>query len=555
MGPVKQYVLGLADLTTIYVVMGKLYPIFSRGAGVKAKKVGPHQVEIVSTPKKGVNEKPYQCENRLGSFEGIAKLFTKGLAKIEHPTCFHKGGDACRYVITWQRTPSLSWKRLRNYSFWLSVLICPALFFVLPDMIWAGLVFLCGFLNVILFCYYSHLEKRDLIKTVEMQGDTAKGHLDEINKRYNEALLVQEIGKAASTNLDVKELIHAVLGLMEKRLEYDRGMVMLANEEKTRLQYMAGYGYSSEQEERLRQNALPLDDSKSGEAFVSTFKRQKPSLINSVGEKEKRLSEDMQTFAEQKGAGSLICLPIVYEKEALGILTVDNRAAKRPLTQSDMNLLMGLASQTAVGIVNAVSFEKLREGEERYRTILESIEEGYFETDLAGNLIFVNDALCKISGYPRHELLGMNNRDYTAPETAEKMYQVFSQVYTSGKPAKVMDYEIITKDGGRRILELSTSLVRDQAGENTGFRGVIRDVTDRLLAEREKKNLEAQLQHAQKMESIGIIASGVAHNFRNVLAGISANSQLLDLRYGDDEKLGEIAGRINSSVKKGAHGL
>jgi len=64
--------------------------------------------------------------------------------------------------------------------------------------------------------------------------------------------------------------------------------------------------------------------------------------------------------------------------------------------------------------------ETLRESEEKYRTILESIEEGYFEVDLVGTLTFFNDSLCKITGYTRDELLGMNNREYTTPETAKK---------------------------------------------------------------------------------------------------------------------------------------
>ena len=71
--------------------------------------------------------------------------------------------------------------------------------------------------------------------------------------------------------------------------------------------------------------------------------------------------------------------------------------------------------------------ESLRESGEKYRTILESIEEGYFEVDLTGNFTFLNDALCKISGYTRDELLGMNNRQYTAPKTAKKMYQILAK--------------------------------------------------------------------------------------------------------------------------------
>jgi len=196
--------------------------------------------------------------------------------------------------------------------------------------------------------------------------------------------------------------------------------------------------------------------------------------------------------------------------------------------------------------------EALQESEEKYRSILESMEEGYFEVDLAGNLTFFNDAMCRIAGFPRNELMGMNNREYTTPETAERMYRIFNKVYRTGKPANVMDHEIITKAGRTVVLEMSASLMRDSAGEPIGFRGVVRDVTERKRAEEERKKLEAQLMQAQKMEAIGAIAGGVAHNFRNILTVISMNSQILQQRYHDDPTLQGIADVLNSYVDRGA---
>jgi PAS domain S-box-containing protein len=132
----------------------------------------------------------------------------------------------------------------------------------------------------------------------------------------------------------------------------------------------------------------------------------------------------------------------------------------------------------------------LQESEEKYRTILESMEEGYFEVDLEGNFTFFNDALCSIMGYPRDELLGMNNRQYTTPETAKRMYEAFNGVYLTGKPVRIADYDIARKDGSICTLSVSTSLLRDAAGEPTGFRGVVRDITDRKLSEKALKDSE-----------------------------------------------------------------
>ncbi|MDO9515476.1 MAG: PAS domain S-box protein [Syntrophales bacterium] len=127
--------------------------------------------------------------------------------------------------------------------------------------------------------------------------------------------------------------------------------------------------------------------------------------------------------------------------------------------------------------------EALRVSEEKYRTILENIEEAYFEVDLAGNFTFFNNALCMIMGLPRNKLMGTSSLQYVEPETANKIYKAFNKAYRTGKPANLIDYEIVRLDGTRKTFELSASLMKDPSGEPMGFRGVARNVTERKLAE------------------------------------------------------------------------
>ncbi|MCD4717065.1 MAG: PAS domain S-box protein, partial [Desulfobacterales bacterium] len=154
----------------------------------------------------------------------------------------------------------------------------------------------------------------------------------------------------------------------------------------------------------------------------------------------------------------------------------------------------------------------LRESEEKYRSILESIEEGYFEVDIQGNFTFLNATLCRILEYPEDELMGMNNREYMTAETAKETYKACNKIYVTGKPAKNIEFETIRSDGTKEYLELSASLIKDIESQPIGFRGIVRDVTQKKLAEKEKKKLEVQLQRAQKMEAIGTLAGGVAHD-------------------------------------------
>jgi PAS domain S-box-containing protein/putative nucleotidyltransferase with HDIG domain len=135
--------------------------------------------------------------------------------------------------------------------------------------------------------------------------------------------------------------------------------------------------------------------------------------------------------------------------------------------------------------------EDLRESEEKYRNILENTEDGYFEVDLAGNLTFFNSSVCRILGYPREEMPGMNNRVFMDAENAKKGFRAFSEVYVTGIPQRGFEWEIITKDGAKRYIEVSISLIVRPGEKPTGFRGIARDITERKRAEeRLKETLE-----------------------------------------------------------------
>ena len=149
-----------------------------------------------------------------------------------------------------------------------------------------------------------------------------------------------------------------------------------------------------------------------------------------------------------------------------------------PLLDSQTGQLIGVIEYIRNITEQKQTKEALNASEERYRTIIETIEDGYFEVDLAGNLTYFNDTMVRIFEYPRAEMLGMNNRQYTDAANAKILYEAFNGVYRTGEPSKGTHYEIITKGGGRKNLESSVSLIRDSNGNPVGFRGIVRDVTE-----------------------------------------------------------------------------
>ena len=140
--------------------------------------------------------------------------------------------------------------------------------------------------------------------------------------------------------------------------------------------------------------------------------------------------------------------------------------------------------------------ENLRESEEKYRNILESIEDGYFEVDLAGNITFFNPSICVILGYPREEVLGLNNRAFMDLENARKVFQAFNEIYVAGTSTKGFEWEIIRKDGARRHIDVSVSPIAGPDGKPTGYRGVARDIEERKKIELE---LRKHREHLEEM--------------------------------------------------------
>lgn len=188
--------------------------------------------------------------------------------------------------------------------------------------------------------------------------------------------------------------------------------------------------------------------------------------------------------------------------------------------------------------------EALEESEKKIRTILENIEDGYFETDLEGNLIFFNDSYRRLLGYPRDELVGMNNRHYLDQENTKKTYKAFNQVFTTAKPLKGFEYVIIGKGGTKKNVETSVSLIKDSTKKALGFRGIMRDISER-------KSLELQLRQAQKLESVGQLAAGIAHEINTPTQFVGDNIKFLETATQDLFDLQKKQDRLLEAVQAG----
>ena len=260
------------------------------------------------------------------------------------------------------------------------------------------------------------MEKKDLLAAITSQSQDAQQALEQVNFRYNGALLIQEIGQAISMILDIDGLLKYIMEALEKRLDFNRGMIMMADREKKRLTFSVGYGYSPEENDFLSKLSFRLDNPHSKGVAVLTFKEQNPFLIDDVSKIKQDISPKSLEFVYRMETRSFISVPIVYKGESLGILLVDNPKSGRKLNQSDLNLLLGIAPQIAISINNAISYKKIQESEERFRSLSSNSPDIIYTIGIDGAFTYVNPAWERILGHPTEEVIGRFFIQFIKPE-------------------------------------------------------------------------------------------------------------------------------------------
>lgn len=368
LGVMRQYVLGMIGPEKVFEQFGKTASKFTKSCELRTNKISPNKYEVFANPLPGANEKRFQCENRMGFLEAVTLAFSNKLPQIEHPECIFRGGKTCRYIITWETSFSLLWKRIRTYMPVLFLLSCILLHNIFPHFQLSILLLLSAAIFLLLTLIGESMEKGDLRKSLDNLKDSTDKLVDQITINYNNALMTNEIGQVITGKTKVEDVLSNVVKISQRRLNFDRGIILLANKAKTRLEYRAAYGYNKTKIDDVRTASFHLDKKDSKGIFVVSFREQRPYLINDFNQIESELSSKSLDFARKMGAKSFICSPIVSDGEALGVFAADNIDSKRPLVQSDISLLIGIASIIGIAIRNT---ELIESQERQFHSILE----------------------------------------------------------------------------------------------------------------------------------------------------------------------------------------
>ena len=353
-GILGQYFLGLVGPAKAYDLIGETANSkIVRSSVYASRQIASNSFEITVTPRPGTKEEPFQCQNRIGFFEAVTSLFQSKLPRVEHPECMFKGDQVCRYIVSWEKTSNTFWQYARNYTALVLLIVTAVCVKIDPHMAiqliapWSAVIVLT------LGIFALRGEKEALLTSQQSLKDLTDNLYRRMEINYNNALVTNEIGQVISRQTYLDDILSNVIQILEKRLDYSRGLILLASQDKTKLVFKAGFGYQNEQLAFLSKTTFHLDRPDSKGVFVVSYREQRPFLVSDVKEIEGALSGKSQNFAKQLLSQTFICCPIICEGDSIGIIAVDNLKSRRPLVQSDVSLLMGIAPVIGIAIHNA----------------------------------------------------------------------------------------------------------------------------------------------------------------------------------------------------------
>ena len=231
------------------------------------------------------------------------------------------------------------------------------------------------------------------------------------------------------------------------------------------------------------------------------FRHNEPLVIENVDELPSAAFTLQRKLKAEKAASALV-MPLMSRKETLGCIRVERK--KLSQWQEEERLMFQTFVDVITGMLEKkIAEEALRKSEKRLRHIMDNTHDIIFNIDLEGNYTFLNKAAEEISGYSLSEVLKANIKDIVAPEHLEFLQELIRKRMREEELPQVYTFDIITKQGQRRTLEVSTDGIYDEKGKLVGIEGVARDITEK------KKEEECRL----KMSRLVQVQSEIAHLF------------------------------------------
>ncbi len=356
-----------------------------------------------------------------------------------------------------------------------------------------------------------------------------------LERKIIEMTTLQESSTAILSTLNLKDLLNVIVSKLMEVAELDRACIFLADKKKSNLVLIHAVGVDQALVARFKGYEIPLN--KVDNIIARSAHSEEPVFVEDAD----ILSLNSENLLlKTLNPKAFILIPLNVRGEIIGIMVGDNSKEKEFTHKPDKHFLMSFANHIAMALDNANLYKQLESSEERYREIVETVNEGIWLLGKDGNIEFANRRLMDLLG--NDTLTEMNIFSLVKNED-EPLLLNGIQENINGRPSR-LEVQLRGASGEYKTVLLSSVPISNE-GSFSSCLAIVTDLTD-------KKIMERKLLQAQKLESIGTMAGGIAHDFNNILTGILGYTAMLQRGLTDNPKMREYAEIIESSSLKAA---
>ncbi len=418
------------------------------------------------------------CRFNQGIYSGIFTVWNLPPGQVVETQCFFKGDDYCEYHLKWEKPSFLrkSWRRL-----------------LMP---WSLL--------------------RSTIEELEWDKELLKHKFNEIHalnlqlrEKIDHLLCLHQTSNAALSLIHLDDIVRSCLELLIQFTKLDRLAVFLLDDQEQTLSVQEAVGVDPELVGQVRGWRISLFDP---DQLVARVALNNNLAVFSQGKDGEAGQWDPVLSALKFPAG--LAAPLMVRHKIIGVLLA-GVPPQGGVTEADQEFITGFANQLAIALENARLYDQLEKSERQYRGLVENAHEGIWVVAVDGRIKFANRRMEEITG--EVNLAGHHLAEFWDPETHRSVKTVLAK----NREGQVVqrELEILSRDRGP-VAVIMSSVPLMENGRFLGAFAMFNDIS-------EQKALEKQVRQHQKMQAIGTLAGGIAHNFNNLLMNIMGLTGLI----------------------------
>ncbi len=350
-----------------------------------------------------------------------------------------------------------------------------------------------------------------------------------LEEQKQELLALNAFSESVNRAIDVQFLLHNALLEMKRLLEVEYGWIYSVEGNQLVLRAIRG---TEELNFTIVDATLGIDDESVG--WIRS-----PRIVR----RPTKSASDNDPSWIYGIIGSWASVPIMMKDQMSGLIILASRN-RETFTRKQIDLIMAFANQIGVAMENAMLFERVRKSEERYIDLFEHSPDMSHIVNQHGIIVSCNQTEAARLGYLKNELIGQSFLMLYPPEYHAEAQDILRDIFERNRELMGLEEKIVAKSGEYIEVNINASIIRDEVGQPL-MRAVARDIT-------EKKNLEAKIIHAQRIDSIGNLAGGVAHDFNNILTSILGSTAIMKRKMKRDDPWYRFSDIIETAARRGA---